>query len=862
MVADKSDSLTFGPFEIDLEARVLRAGGEVVELSEAPMRLLATLVERPGELVSSDELRDQVWPGEGGDDASLRATISELRRVLGGAATGQYIGTVHGRGYRFVWPPGEDEAHPLPQSLIELVGREADIEALSGLLGDSRLVTIVGSGGLGKSTLALAAAGALRRRFPGGTPFVDLALLSTGSSVAGFVGATLGVEGADAVGPLAEALRGRNQLIVIDNCEHLLAEVAPLVEQVLQAAPDIRILATSREALRALGETVFRLTPLAAPAPGQLMTPAEAAAFPAIRLFLQRVCASLPGFALDDKNAGVVAELCRRLDGMPLALELAAGWVEPLGLDQLLRQLDTHFLLEADGARSAMPRHRTLSAMMEWSVDALAPVERDILYRLGTLRGGFSRSAALAVVCDGTIGEDAALQGLSALVAKSLVSVEFDRGRPRFRLLETTRMFSVSRLSDHPEAQAVYARHAAHTLAAMEAASGELLTLNRREWFERYADLLADVISAFEWAFGPSGDALLGARLATATSTHATLLPNYQQYLRRAEEALRKKGDGGPAPSPCGPPPPPPKLIVGSIHPDMSVAYGFVTDDEADREARTAYAEWTQLFSLGQYHQLWPLVQRFTAAAPHTGIAEFPWIARRIGAQTAHFLGDHQLGKALALETLEAPYANLPLTSVSHHVSMRLVLARIAFLEGDARMQDYLAEADRLAEADGDLPVAQMIALAALPIAIWSGDRDVTRARLRRLSEVSAAPALAYWGNWSRDVEIALSLIDQPLDAWRGPLGPVPIPTGNALLLDLLPTFHPRLVSGPAVERARSRQQGWSAAEVLHAAAVMGRDDERRNELEASLALAEAQGERAWVERIARSIAELGRQPP
>ena len=376
-------TVSFGPFRLDPEQQLLREGDTRVVLGSRAMEILIALVERAGELVSKEELIARVWPNTFVDETNLRVNVAGLRRALrDGQAGNRYIATDPGRGYRFVAPisvpqPGTAIAQPaapridnLPGTLTRVIGREPIVAALSAQLPQRRFITLVGPGGIGKTTVAIAVARSLAASYRDGVTFLDLAPIGDAKLLSSALATVLGlaIPSDNRMPGLLAHLRDRQMLLVLDSCEQVVEAAAALAEDVYAAAPGVHILATSQEPLRAAGERVHRLSPLESPAATAGLTAAEALTFPGVQLFVERAAAAnLNGFELRDGDAPVVAEICRRLDGIPLAIELATGCVDAFGVHELASRLDDRFRLLTSGRRTALPRHRTLGATLDWS---------------------------------------------------------------------------------------------------------------------------------------------------------------------------------------------------------------------------------------------------------------------------------------------------------------------------------------------------------------------------------------------------------------------------------------------------------------------------------------------------------------
>jgi predicted ATPase/DNA-binding winged helix-turn-helix (wHTH) protein len=481
--------LMFGPFRLDPMQRVLHEGERPVRLGSRSLEVLLVLLERAGELVGKDEIMERVWPNAVAEDATLRVHVSALRNALGHGQNGaRYVENVSGRGYRFVaavkrfeqdnpaaaMPVAATERrHGLPPPpLTRMIGRTDIVSMVATRLPQRRLVSIVGPGGIGKTTVALATADKLSSTYRHGACFVDLASITDSRLVPSTLASVLGLEviSDDPVPALLAFLGDKQLLIVLDNCEHVVEAAAALAEQVLKGAPDVHVLATSREPLRSEGESVHRLSPLAIPPSSATLTAAEVLAFPAIQLFAERAVASLDSFELSDADARIVADICRRLDGIPLAIELAAAQVGLFGVRELAKRLEDCLQILTKGRRTAVLRHQTLRATLDWSYELLSGTERVILRRIAVFPGSFDLVSASAVATDADISAADVLDGINNLSAKSLLTADVTGEQVLFRLLDTTRTYALEKLETCSESAAIGRRHAELCCADWEAA--------------------------------------------------------------------------------------------------------------------------------------------------------------------------------------------------------------------------------------------------------------------------------------------------------------------------------------------------------------------------------------------------------
>jgi len=480
---------SFGPFHLIPTQRLLLEAENPVRLGSRALDILIALVERPGELVSKEELMVRVWPKMFVEPANLTVHVAALRRVLGDGRNGtRYLVNIPGRGYRFVAPVRVREpeapllpllaargAHNLPTQVTRLVGRSETLHLLTTQLSEERFVTIVGSGGIGKTSVALAAAEAVADDYEHGVWLIDLAHLCDPRLVPSALASVLGHEAlsGNPIPSLFQSLCGKQMLLVLDNCEHVVEAAASLAVGILRGAPGVRILATSREPLRVEGERRHRLPPLKIPCPPASLTAAEALRFSAIELFVRRATARLDDFELCDRDVPIVVDLCRKLDGLPLAIELAADHIDTFGVRGLSARLDGGLQLLTGGYRTALPRHRTLRGMLDWSYDWLPDPERLFLRRVSVFPGEFSLEAANAVAAGGEIAVADVVDHVASLATKSLITANIGGKKPIYRLLETTRSYALEKLKESGEFDVVARRHAQYCPDILDLAETE-----------------------------------------------------------------------------------------------------------------------------------------------------------------------------------------------------------------------------------------------------------------------------------------------------------------------------------------------------------------------------------------------------
>jgi predicted ATPase/DNA-binding winged helix-turn-helix (wHTH) protein len=554
-----SEWLAFDAFLLLPSARQLKREGKTVAIGDKALDLLIALADQPGRVFSKAELAKEVWRREWVEDVTIRVTVGMLRKLLGHAPDGaEYVVNTVGRGYAFAgsveierWPrtTGRDPSSRtalffqpgrLPSLLKPVIGRARDIEQIKSLLERHRLVTIVGPGGIGKTTAAISSVSDLAEK-QGGVCFVDFGPIQDPALVPARIAAALGSDrsAADPVGYALDYLSGKQRLLVLDNCEHIVGAAAEIVEGILGGAPRVKIIATSREPLKAEGEVVHRLDGLSYPTEAARITAVEASRFSAVELFVERAQAAHPRFVLTDESAPEVAEICRRLDGIALAVQLAASRVPALGVAGVLSHLDERLKLLSNGARTAAPRHRTLEATFEWSYELLTPTERRLFTRLSVFCSAFTVDAAIAIAGWEGIGEEEIVATVANLVDKSLVVFTGSEREPRYQMLETARVFACARLQAAEEAAEVLERHARHVIAhCQEFRSLDLKTDDGSA--ERAArDGLDDLRAALRWAFedprSPLARDLIFAALPPLT--HLGLTFEFKSWIARALDA-------------------------------------------------------------------------------------------------------------------------------------------------------------------------------------------------------------------------------------------------------------------------------------------------------------------------------------
>ncbi len=885
---------TFGRFRLLPAARILYDGDQRLKVGSRAVEILLALVERAGDLVSKQELVARVWPGLHVDDGALRVHISALRKVLGDdPAAPQYVFNVAGQGYRFVAPTtvpaalaestSDNAPATVPKLAVRAIGREAAIQRLIASLQQSRFVTITGPGGIGKTTVALAVAERLASSYSHGKTFVDLAsladprlLLSTLASAL-----RLQVSSGDPTGELIARLRKQQRLLLFDSCEHLIDAVANLGEQIMTAAPDVHLLTTSREPLRAAGEWVTRLPPLDLPPRFDGAGLKEVLESPAVLLFVERARAADDTFALGDDNAASIVGICHRLDGIPLAIEFAAARVGAFGAKELLARLDNRFALLRSGRRTALPRHRTLRATLDWSHQLLPRREQVLFRRLAAFRGSFTLDAVQATASAPGEHAEALLDGIVNLVAKSLLNASSEAGETQYRLLETTRAYAAEKLVRSGDAAGLARRLAEYLNGLFQTAERDWATMPARQWNHRYANVIDDVRAALDWAFSKEGDAALAAALTAGSSPLWFSLGLVAEYRIRAELALRLMAAAG--------------IDAPAVEMRLNISFAsatFNTDGpstekvesyvraldiatqahDSDYQLRALWGLATHQFLQGDYNGSLKLCERLDSVAEASGDSAAKLVRDRLMALGLHLAGRQTEARSYAERALSHPAALVRSTHKSlgeydNQVASRSHLARILWMQGFPDRAATVARegVDYALSLDYPPPLCYIIAFAACPIAFWTGDLTAARQYADIMRTPAASLSFNYWQSWQLIYDVAAGLegkiSSDKLSEALARLGDV---AGRPAYSNVLATLRPELAGPDAVARATDGLAGWCAPEILRAQSIaVLRQGGKHSVSQAitlllrSLELSRRQGARSWELRSAISLARL-----
>jgi len=863
------------------------------------MDILLILLAHAGEVVSKQQLMAGVWPDSVVEDINLRVHMAALRKALGDGQNGQrYIVTVAQRGYSFVAPILLDSLeqkpavavarHNLPLRRTRMIGRQPVVDHLIAQLPRRRCITLVGPGGIGKTTVALRVAEQLIGQYRDGIRLVDLAPIAEPALIGTHLAALLDLSApdGDAQGCLVDGLRERQMLLVIDNCEHLIDAIASLSEQILRGAPKVHILATSRESLRAEGEFVLRLESLECPSMSTSMAPSEALSFAALQLFVERATAARESFELSPAQLPQAIEICQRLDGIPLALELAAAQVSELGMDGLLKQLRKGLPPLSAGQHSSAERHLTLRATMDWSFNLLNACEQTCLRRLGIFRGSFTLASAAAVVIGQQIDPGAVFSAVTQLVAKSLLSVEVGDEDVFYRLLDTTRHYALEKLEQADELSATRQRHAERCLTLMQQAQADWDNTPTVLWMERYARGLEDLRAALDWSLNGPGPDELGVQLTAASAPlwqELSRLRNYSRYVRRALSLLEETAE------PCPRLQIALKLALGSasyhtwggtpqtIQAFVDACQLAEKHGDLAGQLRAVSGHMAVNLSCGHYRTALAQSEQFDRIGLH-GEPLLSLSTHRLRVLALHYAGDQPQARVHAEQVLQRMAHSGHLNRFTHgfgvqydqSVASLTVLARVLWLQGlpEQAWRAARQALDIAVQINHGTSICYTLALASCLIAHYNGDRANARALLQLLLEQSQKHSVLLFNNWGRHYA-------QVID----PDNAAPVSAqSSGLIREVMVTLDERFVDETLVERARNGDAGWSAAEILraHAAALLKESEkpileparesaragatkilQAEQTLQQALTIARSQGALAWELRSATDLAEL-----
>ena len=780
-------AVEFGRFKVVPHRRELIADGTPIALGSRAFDALLVLIDAGGTVLDKDELMRRVWPDRVVEENNLQAQISALRKAFG--ADRDLIRTVAGRGYQFTGEvrgaagrPPPAPASSLPEPVSELIGRDEPVREVIALVTSRRLVTLTGTGGIGKTRLALEVARRLLPRFADGVGLAELGPLTDPQLVPGTVAGALGlrpVSGTASFESVVATLHGRQALVVLDNCEHLIEVAAHMAEALLRAGPGVCVVATSREPLRATAEHVYRVPSLDVPDADTVAVP-DVLRHGAVKLFVARAQAAEPRFVLDPRVAPAAAAICRRLDGLPLAIELAAARIAAFGVDGVASRLDDRFRLLTGGSRTALPRQQTLRATLDWSHGLLAGPERVLLRRLAVMAGSFSLHAAASIAAGPELADGDVVECLANLVSKSLISVDLGGAATSYRLLETTRAYAAEKLAEAGEVERLARRHAEYHRDLFERAHAEWHAQPTAEWLATYGPALDDLRAALDWAFASGGDATLGVALTIAAVPlwfQRTLLGECRTRVERALSTLAATPDrdaraemqlqaalgwslmGTTAPEP----------ETGAA---WAAALQLAEDlEDTDHQLRALWGLWCSHLYSGRPREAVQLAEKFRAAAMKASDPADPLIGDRLMGAALHFIGEQTRARGYTERMLERYVAPRNRSDVvrfqfDQRVVARATLSRVLWLQGFAEQAMRAVERgiDDALAIQHALSLCNLLAQAACPLAIAIGDLAAADRYTAMLVHHAARHGADVWQTYGRCFEGMMLIKRDELD--------------------------------------------------------------------------------------------------
>jgi len=850
--------IQFGRIAVLPLRRELRVDGVPVELGDRAFDVLLALVEAGGRVLAKDELMARVWPDRVVEENNLQVQIAALRKALAGER--ELIRTVTGRGYQFtgtvqggtpeivgIGAPAAALSN-LPAAVSELVGRDAELREILSLAGERRIVTLTGSGGIGKTRLGVEAGRRLLPKFPDGVWLVELAPLADPALVPVTVAAVLGLTfatGTLSSERVAAAVGTKRVLLVLDNCEHVIDAAATMVEAVLRACPAACVLATSREPLRAEGEALYRVPSLDVPTEG-IVDRDQLLKSGAMKLFMARTRAAEPRFS-PDAHIAAVAAICRRLDGIPLAIELAAARAAALGIEGLAARLDDRFRLLTGGHRTALPRHQTLRATLDWSYELLPATERVILCRLSVFSGGFTLESASAVVSGGGIAESDVIDCVSNLVAKSLVAADVNDAIALYRLLDTMRAYALEKLLASGEFDDLARRHAEHYRDSFEKAAAGWDGRSAAERLTSHGRQVDNVRAALDWAFSPRGDAEIGAALSAAAVPLWFQLSLIDECRNRVQQALAAvspaTGPGSRRDMHLFAALATALLYTKGPGPEVNAAWSKVLEIaqslvDIDYRLRALWGLWASRVNSGEPQAALELALAFTRLAASKADPADALIGDRMAGVALHLLGN-QAGarehteRMLNRYVVTARQSDLIRFQFDQRVMARATLGQILWLQGfpDQALRAARQTTEEAQAIDHATSLCNALAHTSCRVAILNGDMAAAEHFVGLLSGHSERHGLAFWQIWGRCFKGVLLIrqdqVDTGLEQLRVALAELKatglsLPHTEAFLGDMAEGLGRAgdipgglAIIDEALERSGRNEERWCIAELL-----------------------------------------------
>lgn len=874
----------FGSFQLFARRRLLLADGEQVRLGARAFDLLVALAEHSGEVVSKERLLEHAWPNVTVDDVALRVHLSALRKALQAGGLGNSpISNVPGRGYVLTAPVHalHDEGYQpratasplarLPSSGKRLIGREGVVDIMASKLRSSRVLSVVGPGGIGKTSVAVLFAEVLAERYPDGVYFVDLAILSQTDSlwtaIANAAGLAIDtIDTGDSVRTVLQAFLGKRALLILDNCEHLIDQAAVVADYCTRELPSLDMVATSREPLHASGEQVYRLPAL--DMPSEILA-AEGRDYSAVRLLVDRAAASNDAFVLRDGEVEEAVRLCRRLDGLPLAIEFVAASIGTFGIKTVAARLDDWFLPALRGPRGASPRHQTLTSVLDWSFDLLSKKEQWVLMQLAIFQGSFDLPMAIGLLSCAQPVSASVLEAVHHLHDKSLISADLSGDEIEYRLLETTRSYAREKLQHSGEQQGLARRHAEVLVQIVAEADVEWDVSPRSGWLRRYGPRLADLRAALRWALSDAGDPNIAARCMThglqlwlELGLQVEIYEHVAAFLKRVQDGveiepqleMRLKLDWAGAWTARGTKPE--MLEVGE--------QGLALAEKLNapiQKMQAYWLLWNKSTITGCFDEA--LTARIADLANSSHDPMIQLAGLRLLGLTLHYQGDQ--GAAWRLQKRIARYSDTifdKIRRIGNYGDQRLshitLEARLLWMLGYP--EQALAAAERgiaRSELSGSGPRAYFLGFAACPVALWSGNKAVAEQWIGELVQIASRYDLVFWQNLAEVYRQILDRLEAESEEPGSALPPDADRHYQLNQLQLFASFHPGFAASSVIRQCDTSDMGWCRSEALRSQALMLSATEAEHALERAIDVARAQSALSWELRAATSLARL-----
>ncbi|MCP8882347.1 winged helix-turn-helix domain-containing protein [Devosia sp. XJ19-1] len=873
----------FGDFRLDVARHLLFRGDQHLRLGSRAMSILVFLLERPGELVTKEHLVRVAWPETFVEDINLRVHMSALRRALGDRSSNpRYIANVVGRGYRFIAPvnasPSRSRADAQPHRPSRprqfigksnaLIGRDAALEAITTLAESHRLVTLTGPPGVGKTALASVAAGRLAQRLEVGAVQIDLCGQLADDQIAGRLFEGLELPQGLPLAQLGAHIGTTGMLVILDGCEAGIEAAARVAETLMVTCPGIRVLATSREALRASNERVYHVAPLDLPT-DETRTLGDVMRCPSTRMLVERVQAGGIPTGFSDRDVPRLIAICRKLGGFPVAIEMAASSIQVFGLKEVDARLVAGVDFLVDDRRSSTGGRRAFREVIEQDIDGLQPQECRLLEALSVFAGAFSLREATKLA-QAQPARHTVIALLGALVAKSQLLLARTGGKVAYRMPMPFRAVAYERLRGSPAWPRIASEHAQIVLDQLREALAHWRGISRSGWLERHSELALELSGALAWCLSEGGDLRLGAQLITEGLPVLLRACRCEDAIRFARLALDVPGAMTPKQRMS--------LLLHLARSEQNPEGLFATDARRHllesgalrRQIATpqATAEWalaaaTVSLRSGRLERARKLAKVAADLTSGPDVADLIYTAQRLLAEVHHYQGD-QRGSMLHAQRALARYAPgaeqaTPMLASPSSGALRIVAAKQLWLRGKANQaRAVMFEALTFAAEDGPEALCEALALGACPLLLWCGDDERAALHIGRLEREAEFSALTHWLSWASLYRKVIAHIS--MREGRRSEGSVAFLPTSLLQAETWVTL---TSSTRGASLPLHLTSGWCRAEILRAEALTrlnnGQDDEAVAQLRLALSHANEQGELAWELRAAMSLARFWR---